>query len=266
MKKQILKLTTAIFSLLVIVVACNKDVNVTGVTLNKSSLTLALGASEVLIATIQPIDATNQVLIWESSNPFVATVLGNGLVTALSPGETTVVVRTEDGNKTASCMVKVERPATKEDLLSQEKGWKLIAGTCEPPYESWDGTLSSDLFEVFLFDCERDDIIFFYKNHTQYLNYGKFLCDWESGTGVNLGYWSIKEDENLLDFYLSYFLDENDNFARLEGKIIVLDDNTLKLDIPLVFDDGSKLAKRGLISSDAKAVIDYVFTLTYRKV
>ena len=269
MKKQILKLMTATFLLMVIVAACNKkDVIVTGVTLNKPSLTLEVGASETLIATVQPTDATNQVIIWESSNPFVASVLGNGLVTALSLGEATIIVRTEDGNKTASCAVKVESPIlppTLEELLTQETGWMLFTATSFPAYSNYEGVTSENLFVSYFFECELDDIIFFNKNNTHYLNYGKFLCDWESGAGTSLGNWKINENESVLEFQLPYFFNEDDTFAKLEGKIVVLDENTLQLRIPIVYDEGTKTTKRGLLSIGAKAAEQYIFTLTYRK-
>jgi len=190
--------------------------------------------------------------------------LPSGLVTALSKGEATIEVTTVDGSFSARCIVSVTVPPTPEELLTQEKGWQLTAGTCDPPFELGNGDLVSNLFEGFLYDCELDDIIFFYKNYTQYLNYGKNLCDWESGIGINLGNWRIREDEGVLEFQLSYFFNEDDTFAKLEGRIVILNENTLKLDIPITFDDGAKLAKRGLMVS--RSTKDYVFTLTYSKV
>ena len=67
----------------------------------------ALGATETLIATVSPANATNKSVTWSSSNTSVATVSSNGLVTAVSPGTTTITVRTEDGKKTAICKVTV---------------------------------------------------------------------------------------------------------------------------------------------------------------
>ena len=64
-----------------------------------------LGIPEKLIASIQPPDASNRVMIWTSSNPAVATVSSSGLVTAHSAGTTTIIVTTNDGNKTAYCVV-----------------------------------------------------------------------------------------------------------------------------------------------------------------
>ena len=89
------------------VTVSNKEVNVTGVTLNKATLTLIEGASETLTATVAPADATNQKVTWKSSNAAVATVDAAGKVTAVKAGEATITVTTEDGGKTATCKVTV---------------------------------------------------------------------------------------------------------------------------------------------------------------
>ena len=69
----------------------------TGVTLNKASVELNVGASETLTATIAPADATNQKVTWASSDAAVATVDANGKVTGVKAGTATITVTTEDG-------------------------------------------------------------------------------------------------------------------------------------------------------------------------
>ena len=80
---------------------------VTGVTLKPTSLSLFTGDTATLTATVEPSNATNKNVTWESSNKSVATVDANGLVTAVSAGTATITVTTEDGNKTATCAVTV---------------------------------------------------------------------------------------------------------------------------------------------------------------
>jgi uncharacterized protein YjdB len=82
-------------------------VAVTGVSLNKSALTLGIGGTEKLTATITPEDATNQNVTWASSAPAIATVATDGTVTAVAEGTATITATTEDGNKTATCAVTV---------------------------------------------------------------------------------------------------------------------------------------------------------------
>jgi len=107
MKKLFYLFSAAVF-LISIFTTCSKDVSVTGVKLDESSLTLEIGKTKTLIATVLPEKATNKAVSWISTNPLVATVSSNGLVTAISKGETTIEVSTIDGNFTASCKVKVD--------------------------------------------------------------------------------------------------------------------------------------------------------------
>lgn len=92
-------------------VASGDPVAVTGVSLNKSTITLEEGQSETLTATIAPADATDQGLSWTSNNTAVATV-ANGIVTAVSEGTATITVKTNDGNFTAQCTVTVTKSST----------------------------------------------------------------------------------------------------------------------------------------------------------
>ena len=83
---------------------------VKSLTLNETSITLILPESTNLIATITPSDATNPILNWTSSKPSVATVDGNGLVTSVGVGTTTIKATTIDGsNLSASCQVTVNK-------------------------------------------------------------------------------------------------------------------------------------------------------------
>ncbi|MBO4625420.1 MAG: Ig-like domain-containing protein [Bacteroidales bacterium] len=82
---------------------------VTGVTLNKSTLTLVKGTSETLEATVAPDDANNKSVTWSSNKTGVATVDENGKVTAVDGGEATITVTTANG-KTATCEVTVTVP------------------------------------------------------------------------------------------------------------------------------------------------------------
>ena len=89
--------------------SCNKDVSVTGVNLDEISLTLTVGETKTLTATVFPEKATNNAIIWRSSHPLVASVSPNGKIEALSEGTTIIEVSTVDGNFTAKCAVIVDK-------------------------------------------------------------------------------------------------------------------------------------------------------------
>lgn len=80
---------------------------VTGVSLDKTTLTLAVNDTGKLTATVTPDNATNKNVTWKSSNTSVATVSADGTVTAKNAGTATITVTTADGGKTATCTVTV---------------------------------------------------------------------------------------------------------------------------------------------------------------
>ncbi|MCL1908511.1 MAG: Ig-like domain-containing protein [Holophagaceae bacterium] len=90
----------------IVTVNAGTPVSVTGVTLNKTSTTMALGGTETLTATVQPTNATNQAVTWASNNSSVVSV-SNGTITAHSVGSATITVTTQDGNHQATCAVTV---------------------------------------------------------------------------------------------------------------------------------------------------------------
>ena len=83
------------------------SIQVLGVTLDKTSMSLTAGSTGTLTATINPTDAANQSLTWTSDNTAVATVNENGVVTAVAEGTAKITVKTADGEKTAVCTVTV---------------------------------------------------------------------------------------------------------------------------------------------------------------
>lgn len=84
---------------------------VASIDLNMNEIDINEGEKYQLIATVLPENATNKTLIWSSSNEAVATVNNSGLVTAVAPGNTNILVSTTDGsNLYVSCSVNVLTP------------------------------------------------------------------------------------------------------------------------------------------------------------
>ncbi|MBO5878442.1 MAG: Ig domain-containing protein, partial [Alistipes sp.] len=115
MKKYLLS-AFAIVALLF--AACGGDdgvsttVPVSGIKLDKSSLSLEIGQKATLTATIAPSDATNKSITWSSANQNIATV-NNGVVSGVAAGETTITAKANDGGYTATVSVKVVPNAVK---------------------------------------------------------------------------------------------------------------------------------------------------------
>lgn len=91
-------------------------VTVNRVQLNKSSMTIKIGKTKSLTATLRPAGVTSR-LTWSSSKPKVATVNASGQVTALKAGKTKITVTTANGKK-ATCTVRVVRPQVKKIRLN----------------------------------------------------------------------------------------------------------------------------------------------------
>lgn len=133
-------------------------VAVTGVILDKTSITLKAGESETLVATVSPENATDKGVTWESSNEEVATVDENGLIQAINPGIATITVTTKDGNFTATCEVEVLEsastvtakinalPSVEEVTLEDKDAVESVRGS----YDSLDGEEQAKIEEEVL--------------------------------------------------------------------------------------------------------------------
>ena len=85
--------------------------HVDGVTLNKSTLSLNVGESEKLQATITPSNADNKNVIWTSSDEDKLTVDQNGVINALKAGEAIIFATSVDNPEAkATCKVTVFQP------------------------------------------------------------------------------------------------------------------------------------------------------------
>jgi len=84
------------------------DVPVSGVSLNKNTLTLVEGNSEQLTAAVSPNNAANKAVEWTSDDSDTATVDQDGNVLAIAQGTATITVKTDDGGFEDTCEVTVE--------------------------------------------------------------------------------------------------------------------------------------------------------------
>ncbi|MDE6037807.1 MAG: Ig-like domain-containing protein, partial [Duncaniella sp.] len=106
---------------------CKVTVNpvpASSVTLNVQDITLLVGATDKLTATISPENVTNPVIIWSSDNESIATVDAEGNVTAVAVGVANITATC--GNVSATCKVTVEslvvRPEAPTQMLRKGNG------------------------------------------------------------------------------------------------------------------------------------------------
>lgn len=85
-----------------------KDIDVTGITLSPTEISIGADETATITATVSPSDATNKTVTWASSDASIATV-DAGKVKAIAEGEATITATTNDGNYSATCIVTVEK-------------------------------------------------------------------------------------------------------------------------------------------------------------
>jgi uncharacterized protein YjdB len=109
----------------------NPVVNVTSVSLNKTSDNLSVGDTDTLTATVLPDNATSQGVTWTSSDNSVVKVDSKGDITAIGTGTATIIVTTADGSNVTTCNVTVTSPITnvKSVSLNKTKDILTVGGT-----------------------------------------------------------------------------------------------------------------------------------------
>ena len=132
-------------------------VPVTSVSLDYATATLQVGGTQTLNVTFNPTNATNKNVTWSTSDDTVATV-ANGVVTALKAGTATITVTTEDGSKTATCVVTVEAAGTKTTHSFTASDLTEDSGTISYDCISITRATSGKVFTAKSFTGSSDDV------------------------------------------------------------------------------------------------------------
>ena len=115
------------------VTVIEKQIPVASVKINSPATTLDIKKTMQLSVTVLPVDATNKLVDWTSSNPSVATVSDNGLVTAIAEGEVKISATSKsDPSKKDECTIKIVDPSNikvKSITLSPDKAQTLEVGS-----------------------------------------------------------------------------------------------------------------------------------------
>lgn len=106
--KRYLAGVLALLLLLACALPASAATAVTGVRLDRTTLTLVEGATATLRAIVSPSSATDKAVTWKSSNAAVVKVSTAGKLTGVKAGTATITVTTKSKGKTASCKVTVQ--------------------------------------------------------------------------------------------------------------------------------------------------------------
>ena len=106
----------------------NKIVEVTGIILSADNMSLLVGQTEKLTATVQPDNTTDKTITWKSDNEAVATVSSDGTVTAVSVGIANITATC--GKATATCKVTVN-PVEATGVILSADNMSLLVGQSE---------------------------------------------------------------------------------------------------------------------------------------
>ncbi len=189
-----------------IITVHKKNIPATGISLNRTELTVKLGEAAMLAATVQPTDTTDRTVVWSIDNPDIATV-ENGRVSALKVGTAIVTVNTADGKYQATCKITVE--AEKNDPIDDID---LSAAVADPDDSGYNGGLrlksSGEIVLSPSLDVLRTLLDTNGKNYSDYNAYLRFIFLPSNDDEVRYSYHSIvlqpvKSKGEWVDFYLA---------------------------------------------------------------
>ncbi|MBQ9298020.1 MAG: Ig-like domain-containing protein [Clostridia bacterium] len=105
-----------------------QDLKVQDIKLDVTGITLEKDDEQKINVSFEPEDAENQNVTWSSSNPSVAKVDQNGLITAVNYGTATITVKTEDGKIEKTCVVEVPQNIAVTGIRLSKTSAEVIVG------------------------------------------------------------------------------------------------------------------------------------------
>ena len=207
------------------------EVSIKKISLTPNNSTIEAGSTIQINAIIEPSNATNRDLVWESSDTSVATVDNKGVVKGLKSGTVTITAKTKDGKVVGSITIMVDE--------NKFPDGGLVVSDNEI---TWNGQTDAKIFTNSMY--EFDDKIapesfntyqFVVKNGTNYkIKYNISFIE-DNPYNINMKYKLKKNETYLIDHYVSVSelnvsnillnLSNNDTYY-LEWKWISSDNDT----------------------------------------
>ena len=124
---------------------CEKEVKVSGISVEPKELYLSEGDVAQLTYMVKPYGADNKSVTWKSEDLSVATVSETGLVTAIAEGKTQITATTNDGHFTDMVSVTVMSGSPKRDSIALVDLYNIATNLpywdLSKPMEQWEGVV-----------------------------------------------------------------------------------------------------------------------------
>ena len=183
-----------------VVEVVNAEVSVQKISLTPNNSTIEAGSVIQINAVIEPSNATNRDLVWESSDTSIATVDSNGVVKGLKSGTVTITAKTKDGKVIGSTTITIEEPIIDTDGMV----------TVYDNDVTWHGVTEAKIFTNSMYQIE--DVIapessntyqFVVKNSADFnIKYDVSFIE-TNPYNINMKYKLKKNDTYLVDHYVS---------------------------------------------------------------
>ena len=191
-------------------------ISVSKVSLDRTSLTLDVGNSTTLTATVSPSNATDKTVTWSSSNTSVATV-SNGTVMAVSAGTATITAMA--GSKTATCIITVEVPVSSVSLnyssLTLTEGDSFTLTATVSPSNATNKTVT--------WSSSNTSVATVSKGTVKAVAAGTATITAKAGDKTATCKITVNASETIVDKYTNYYGKAENNVYRYEDKFLYTD-------------------------------------------
>ena len=201
-----------------------KEIAITGISLNKSTTSLTEGESETLTATITPSNATGDKTVkWSSSNEAVAAVDSNGKVTAKKAG-TAVITATSSNGKNAGCTVTVKQKDTYTGLRDVNGTLTYFNnGQADKTYTGFVSYAGNNYYVINgVVDTSYTNVTYDGKDWL-YVENGKVRYDYTGIRPNENGWWRIENGK--VNFNYTGVAENENGWWRIEGGKVNFDYN-----------------------------------------